>query len=43
MRTGILLNEIDRADKDEWFRFLRAIYEHLACFRHETGGPLSPG
>jgi hypothetical protein len=43
MRTGILLNEIDRAVRDEWFGFLRAIYEHLACFRHETGGPLSPG
>jgi hypothetical protein len=43
MKTGILLSEIDRVDKNEWFGFLRAIYEHLACFRYETAGPLSPG
>jgi len=42
VRAGILLNEIDRAHKREWFVFLRAIYEHLACFQHEIGGPLSP-
>ena len=43
VRAGILLNEIDRAYKQEWFTFLRAIYEHLACFRHETDRLLSPG
>ena len=46
VRAGILLNEIDRADKKEWFLFLRAIYEHLACFYHEGGnggGAKTPG
>lgn len=42
VRAGILLNEIDRAHKKEWFAFLRAIYEHLACFQHETDSLLSP-
>jgi hypothetical protein len=42
VRAGILLNEIDRAHKREWFVFLRAIYEHLVCFQHEMDGPLSP-
>ena len=37
VRAGILLNEIDRAHKKEWFAFLRAIYEHLACFHREGG------
>jgi len=39
VRAGIVLDEIDRADKREWLLFLRAIYEHLACFYHEAGGP----
>jgi hypothetical protein len=43
VRAGLLLNEIDRADKKEWFGFLRAIYDHLACFRHEGAGPVTPG
>ena len=43
VRAGILLNEIDRAHKKEWFDFLRAIYEHLACFQHETDSPLYTG
>jgi hypothetical protein len=43
VRAGIVLNEIDRAGKREWLLFLRAIYEHLACFHHEAGGPASAG
>ena len=43
VRAGILLNEIDRADKQEWFGFLRAIYEHLACFQYEMRKSLPPG
>ena len=39
VRAGIFLDEIDRADKKEWFDFLRAIYEHLACFYRELGEP----
>ena len=39
VRAGIFLDEIDRADKKEWFDFFRAIYEHLACFRRELGAP----
>jgi hypothetical protein len=35
VRAGIFLDEIDRADKKEWFDFLRAIYQHLACFYRE--------
>ena len=42
VRAGMLLNEIDRAHKKEWFAFFRAIYEHLACFQHETDSLLSP-
>jgi len=38
VRAGIVLDEIDRAHKREWFVFLRAIYEHLECFQHEAGG-----
>jgi hypothetical protein len=37
VKAGIALDEIDRADKKEWFLFLRAIYEHLACFHREGG------
>jgi hypothetical protein len=37
VRAGIALDEIDRADKREWFYFFRAIYEHLACFHREGG------
>ena len=37
VRAGIALDEIDRADKKEWLWFLRAIYEHLACFYREGG------
>ena len=37
VRVGILLDEIDRADKKEWFDFLRAIYDFLACFYREGG------
>jgi len=49
VRAGILLNEIDRAHKKEWLEFLRAIYQHLACFYREGGDtrgamtPLYPG
>jgi hypothetical protein len=49
VRAGIFLDEIDRADKKEWADFLRAIYEHLACFYRELGDtrgsttPLDPG
>jgi hypothetical protein len=39
VRAGIFLDEIDRTDKKEWFNFLRAIYEHLACFYRELGEP----
>jgi hypothetical protein len=37
VRAGIFLDEIDRAQKKEWFYFLRAIYEHLACFEPRRG------
>ncbi|MBN1253655.1 MAG: hypothetical protein JXA50_00055 [Deltaproteobacteria bacterium] len=37
LKAGIVLDEIDRADKREWFYFFRAIYEHLACFHREGG------
>jgi hypothetical protein len=37
VRTGIFLDEIDRAQKQEWFYFLRGIYEHLAWFQPRTG------
>jgi len=37
VRAGIALDEIDRADKREWFYFLRGIYEHLACFEPRRG------
>lgn len=46
VRAGIALDEIDRADKREWLLFLRAIYEHLACFYREGGngkGAKTPG
>jgi len=43
VRAGILLNEIDRAYKREWFGFFRAIYEHLACFRYEVASPVTSG
>lgn len=43
VKAGIALDEIDRVDKKEWFLFLRAIYEHLTCFRHEVAGPVTPG
>jgi hypothetical protein len=39
VKMGISLDEIDRADKKEWFGFFRAIYQHLACFYHETSSP----
>jgi hypothetical protein len=39
LKAGIFLNEIDRADKKEWFTFLMAIYAHLACFHRELGEP----
>ena len=37
LKAGIFLDEIDRADKKEWFTFLMAIYAHLACFHRELG------
>jgi hypothetical protein len=49
VRVGIFLDEIDRAHKKEWFAFLRAVYEHLACFYPELEDvrgsmtPLYPG
>jgi hypothetical protein len=50
VRAGIFLDEIDRADKKEWFDFLRSIYDFLACFYREGGKgrdsiitPLYPG
>jgi hypothetical protein len=45
VRVGIFLDEIDRAHRHEWFSFLRAIYEHLACFYKELDdarGPVTP-
>jgi hypothetical protein len=45
LKAGIFLNEIDRADKKEWFTFLMAIYAHLACFHREledAQGPMTP-
>jgi hypothetical protein len=45
VRTGIFLDEIDRAQRKEWLYFLRAIYEHLTCFSPEledTRGPMTP-
>jgi hypothetical protein len=35
LRLGIFLDEVDRTHKQEWFGFLRAIYQHLACFYPE--------
>jgi hypothetical protein len=49
VRVGIFLDEVDRAHKKEWIDFMRAIYQHLACFYPEledTKGsmiPLYPG
>jgi hypothetical protein len=37
VRTGIFLDEIDRAQRKEWLYFLRGIYEHLAWFEPRTG------
>jgi hypothetical protein len=45
VRVGIFLDEIDRAHKREWLYFLRAIYEHLACFYPELSDirdPMTP-
>jgi hypothetical protein len=45
VKVGIFLDEIDRAHKKEWFDFLRAIYQHLACFYPEledTKGSMAP-
>jgi hypothetical protein len=45
VRVGIFLDEVDRAHKKEWFAFLRAIYQHLACFYPEmedTKGSMTP-
>jgi hypothetical protein len=42
LKAGIFLNEIDRADKKEWFTFLMAIYAHLACFHRELEDAQSP-
>ena len=35
VRVGIFLDAVDRAHKKAWFDFLRAIYQHLACFYPE--------
>lgn len=49
VRVGMFLEEVDRAQKKEWFDFLRAIYRHLACFYPELEDakgsvtPLYPG
>ena len=49
VRVGICLDEVDRAHKKEWFDFMRAIYQHLACFYPELEDakgsmiPLYPG
>ena len=49
VRVGIFLDEVDRAHKKEWFDFMRAIYQHLACFYPELEDakgsmtPLYPG
>ena len=45
VRMGIFLDEVDRAHKKAWFDFLRAIYQHLACFYPEledTKGSMTP-
>jgi hypothetical protein len=45
VRVGIFLDEVDRTHKKEWFDFLRAIYQHLACFYREledTKGSMTP-
>jgi hypothetical protein len=37
VRAGILLDEIDRAHRRQWFEFLTAIYQFLACFEPRRG------
>lgn len=45
VRVGMFLEEVDRVHKKDWFDFLRAIYQHLACFYPEledAKGPMTP-
>jgi hypothetical protein len=37
VRAGIVLDEIDRAHKREWFEFLTAVYQFLACLEPRRG------
>jgi hypothetical protein len=37
VRAGILLDEIDWAHKREWFEFLTAVYQFLACLELRRG------